>query len=1233
MSYPTKSELVKHMKYSSNVGCQSHYQQCPFCGKGFETKKSLLHHQRMSNFCLNQIDTPEALNIVGFSNTHTNASSTITSSGNERYVNDINICQPIVASRISQHTSELQLDPYRVPKKRDQTNKAHQLELNEFKQFMKVREQIQNDVAGYVKNFSKMCDRHDMRLSLDLNGILNSELTKRNQLIAELTRKSQFTLSSVMSSMTKIRMEILNISGISVLDNSIQFMPGFESNLVPLMADDIDQFIARYAQVYIPKELPSLSLPPPNITQNSLVYDVQWTHSPSGSFEEVIDNTDNVHVHYEEMEFGTNDSDESDDGLLEHDHGREQMAQQEVVSDEFVDTCMKAHKECIDNSRISSVYDANDIANIELYQLLKQSGAPAYLFDKIQDWGIQHANNLIGSNGQNLQRRATFVKNMSQKVYGREFSKAMSPKIETLHLPSGNVIDVVTCSIKEQIVSLLTNYKLMKPDNLLLNPHNPFAEPNNTNLGEIDTGWWWRETKAEICRNGTNHILLPLVFFIDGSNIDKNGRLQVEPVTFTLGIFKRKLRNVAEAWRTIGYIEDIKNSKEFDPTSNPTGEQKTQDYHAILDVIFRDLKGLQGKDGGFHWTLELNQVKFDVVFKVATQLIIGDCKGNDKLCGRYGSHHKNISHLCRDCDVLTEDGDDPFHICKMLKREDVIGKPKKEMKSISFHGIQNAFTDIYFGARSLCVSEVTPPEPLHGFKLGLCKYLFEGLELQVASKTMRLINKACIRIAKHSNHQSVKNLPSLNPFKRGVSKCNSLSADEQYARVFLLYLAFTIPEVLRSVACQERKVKDVILDEDGNEKLYFRKIDPIGEEKAKEWFRLISKTICFKSWIMSPEHHPTTVNDKPLQPLNRNVLHQDSDAQHKIRDYLQLFKDVVDREKGNGLCLPKFHQALHYVAGIKKDGSLLNVDGGRCESIGKTNHTNPAKRTQMRTETLLPQLSECYHSDLIIEEAANNWMVPYGKLLGVSLSNTIVEPIMIPEQGTIYSFEGSRYKISYDNGIGNRDIDRGEISIQWEGIDAFQPFDTDLLRSLGDRLYIRQRTRINRLTHTSVVHGSTEYHKNGCIFRAHPSFRSSEPWFDWAYVRWEGQRSPVPAKIHMFLDFRSCQFDITPNDGDLDEEDGPDIEDCFIHNDLYVVVESAFHPGEDPTIIRDRYRVHDDVSSRVRLDGKWRILPIECIASPAFAVPAEISQRSKINNDYTVLVPEQKWYSLFLHRE
>ena len=58
---------------------------------------------------------------------------------------------------------------------------------------------------------------------------------------------------------------------------------------------------------------------------------------------------------------------------------------------------------------------------------------------------------------------------------------------------------------------------------------------------------------------------------------------------------------------------------------------------------------------GFQFELDLGNGRiFEVVFWPVTQLVLGDCKGADILCGRFGSH-RGTKGVCRDCNCPTEE--------------------------------------------------------------------------------------------------------------------------------------------------------------------------------------------------------------------------------------------------------------------------------------------------------------------------------------------------------------------------------------------------------------------------------------------------------------------------------------------------------------------------------------------------------------------------------------------------
>ena len=95
----------------------------------------------------------------------------------------------------------------------------------------------------------------------------------------------------------------------------------------------------------------------------------------------------------------------------------------------------------------------------------------------------------------------------------------------------------------------------------------------------------------------------------------------------------------------------------------------------------------------------------------------------------------------------------------------------------------------------------------------------------------------------------------------------------------------------------------------------------------------------------------------------------------------------------------------------------------------------------------------------------------------------------------------------------------------------------------------------------SKVPGFTMFCHKETLYRAHPSYSGSGPWFDWAYFAWEGLDELIPCKMYMFLDLRNCNIkDHTTNNDDnlLDGENR-----SFLTKDFWAVVSAAIE-GEAP---------------------------------------------------------------------
>ena len=142
------------------------------------------------------------------------------------------------------------------------------------------------------------------------------------------------------------------------------------------------------------------------------------------------------------------------------------------------------------------------------------------------------------------------------------------------------------------LYSLLSDKILMDPSNLLIPvDQEPSNTQNNKNknqmLNDIDSGSVFQNASKAFTNTNNNELLCPIIFFIDKTHTDVQGRLCLEQIRFTLGIFNRETRNNPNAWRTLGYIADqayIKTKNSF---------EKNQDYHHMIATILEDFILLQ----------------------------------------------------------------------------------------------------------------------------------------------------------------------------------------------------------------------------------------------------------------------------------------------------------------------------------------------------------------------------------------------------------------------------------------------------------------------------------------------------------------------------------------------------------------------------------------------------------------------------------------------------------------
>ena len=953
---------------------------------------------------------------------------------------------------------------------------------------------------------------------------------------------------------------------------------------------------------------------------NNQYIDSITEHSPDvyHNADDPFHNDEDGSVEGMEVEFNENDVPSSSNSSRSGDDSSES----EYVIDELIDKFVKSARE----KRTNMSIDRQEMVLLELFDILREAGAPMYTFDKLTDWAYRNSRDLVDNKP--ISRRL-FFKSISKKTYGDKLSEAMKPIVETHRMPStGAKMKLIRYSFKAQLASLLLNEDLMNEKNLLLNKDDPFKPLNsdsNPVLDDLNTGWWHPETTEEICLKD-NEILLGIIFFIDAGKV--TNRQSVEPVTFTLSIFNRLTRFKAEAWRTLAYIENLDNAmKNLKKKYN--SKMKLEDYHYMLSVIFDEVKSLLGKDKGLKHTLTIGGVEYDVVFKVAVQNIMGDCMGLDKLCLFYGSNSLETSRMCRDCNVPPMLSDDPEFKCTFTKISQLVGLSKEGFKNMSIHALTNAMKDIYFGARQMCIYQCTPGEPLHAILLGLIKYLYEVFEKDIPKKTLRLINQIVNYYYSKFSRQSCKNMPSLAPFLSGINDCDMLGAKEQYARLFAIFIALNNREVIHSLSTQPRHRYDA-------EKKRSVQIDPMTLEDAIKWYRLVELTLIMYQWIMLPKHKKADVT-----PPSDS---EESRGQKAIRRYMHKYRDLVKNRGGHGVKLLKFHQLLHYTKEILKDGSIQNIDTGRCESIAVTMYKRISIWTQRRQLLLTEQLAHRHLECITAEELGRTLSKRY-----FSHGRTFCQKETERESG----LSGSRFTMKLTDSEDNEySYLRKTLTISWKGVPVDASYHSLVFQNLTKRLFLNTGDG-GCLTECSEVIGRTEFiHSDGTIFRAHPNYRNDGMWYDWCKIKWSKKGLPIPAKIIMFLDLSDCKL----MDADAqDEMRNAIIEEIntlqqtrvnrrfanreridYLTTDKWAVIRSAYSADDSTEIHRNlntnekKYNIDSCLTHRVLLEDECRIVPLETISTSCYVLPGTYTESVEHCQEFFVVDDICHWGEEFL---
>jgi hypothetical protein len=832
---------------------------------------------------------------------------------------------------------------------------------------------------------------------------------------------------------------------------------------------------------------------------------------------------------------------------------------------------MTEHNDSTFNFSIEGNGSENSLpAKIELLKILNTAKAPLYLYDHIMAWTKKAVNVFDVDFGvENNVSREKLIQELKVKYQLQN----LEPTIHTLKLRgSGNTAEVVKHSFKESLYSLLNDKQLMQPKNLLLSPDEFYnADSNNLNnntsnkmYGDINTGTVYQKAKKEYLKE-TNDVLCPIIFFIDKTHTDTNGRLCLEPIRFTLGIFNRETRNDPSSWRTMGYISDQAHMKKTSP------HQKAIDYHHMMEFILDEF--IQCQQEKLPVELSFNNQIHEGNLKIPVLYIIGDTEGLDKICGRYTSRN-NIQRPCRCCDCPFNETDNPEYKFKLNMHKKLMRQIQKgtkdSLRELSQHKLSNAWENVQFCDSERGLFGAVCGDILHCLQHGLFMYLITILfdqkkikELQSQSEkneSTYILSKRsafpeaycaqfdviCRKYGKMMMHQSDRSIPRTH-FYSSYTSVTRKNASEMTGILLVYLMVFNSNEGAINIDKQ------------------------LGEGRTRNFIHLFELMLLLENFCTQDELKSAMVRKF-----------------HEFIPYiLNTYKSTLDRQVGCQMKIIKFHLPTHFASDIQRFGSMKNFDTGIGESHHKTEAKHPAKNTQRRKTSFEYQTAKRQIENIAINMAYCNTINPNDK-----------NPIRSDDYE-----ECKWYRYCFDDEKKSLFQNNTKENCRWKDL-KFQKQLSDICKDLVTQGSINGPFRF-----------FTQHNRGQFIFRADPSYEKNEPWYDWASITWE-QDGIIPAKLLLFWDIKINEFKKPFTIGST----------TITCPGSYAI---SYSLSSSASAIKAHGASHLVKYAKIDFERDICIFPVESIHSPITALPYNIEEDIVSATEWIFLVSKSSWKHIF----
>jgi len=385
----------------------------------------------------------------------------------------------------------------------------------------------------------------------------------------------------------------------------------------------------------------------------------------------------------------------------------------------------------------------------------------------------------------------------------------------------------------------------------------------------------------------------------------------------------------------------------------------------------------------------------------------------------------------------------------------------------------HAFRHLDFGANVHGIYGATPNDILHGLKLGIMNYILVIFtEDEMNNSARHSLEQSLKSTLPHLRQGGGKQFPRLY-FPNGITCLSNTTAEEVVGIVFVTYL--------------------LLLTSQGKNALN-NKCEKMSVFRVNLYVKVFEKLLIFHQWLSQDTF------------WERGDRRAKNEATKAIKDLMKFICEHFERKSNQGWKISKMHELLHIPNLIDSFGSPMNFDSGPCERMHKDVAKKPGRQSQKRHATFTLQAAQRLADRLVIDQAYQDLVVSQNTVADQSTKPTVAR------EGSVFIVE-----------ISDDDDDEDHYNISILGLGVMSSVDLDHLLYPDLVQYLTHYFADDYESMPLHIRCCSEIvDDDGNIYRAHPNFRGSGFWHDWAFASYVDEAAEdgftnVPCKILCFL--------------------------------------------------------------------------------------------------------------------